>query len=305
MTKYIHLIVLCAIMFTQAACNRGAKNNNDGSTDSLAHKEIEPFEGGYDSLLIKGAADPDSALAEFEKRYSEEQRQVILALNRIDRYHIKQADMLVVPDSVWTDLSVYSPFPPRLKELQEIHKIIFFSYPYQAFAVYENGLQVRWGPTSMGTQKDSTPVGLFFANWKAEEHISTVDDEWLLKWNFNIENEKGVGWHLYAMPGYPASHSCLRLLENDARWLYDWADMWVLEGEHDVKAQGTPVIVFGSYDFSQKGPWLNLPDDPDANTISEADLKRELESHLQKIQEEQERRRHVIQGEKRDSTVAK
>lgn len=300
MKKYIHLTFLCAIMLMQAACNRGAKDSKEGAADSLAHKEIEPFKGGYDSLLIKGAANTDSVLAEFEKRYSEEQRQVILALNRIDRYHLKQADTLVVPDSAWTDLAVYTPFPPRLKELEDIPRIVFFSYPYQAFAAYENGLQVRWGPTSMGTQKNPTPTGLFFANWKAEEHISTVDDEWLLKWNFNIENEKGVGWHLYAMPGYPASHSCLRLLENDARWLYDWAEMWVLEGEHEVKAEGTPVIVFGSYDFSRKSPWLNLPGDPDANTISEADLMREVEPHLQKIREEQERREHVVQAETQD-----
>jgi hypothetical protein len=30
-----------------------------------------------------------------------------------------------------------------------------------------------------------------------------------LRWNFNIENKLGVGWH--SLPGYPASHSCLRL----------------------------------------------------------------------------------------------
>ncbi|GGH12489.1 L,D-transpeptidase [Sphingobacterium alkalisoli] len=298
MRKYIHLILLCGTMLMQVACNRSTTDNNEEIADSLAHREIEPFKGEYDSLVIKGAANTDSALAEFEKRYDEEQRQVILALNRIDRYHLKRADMLVVPDSVSTDLTVYTPFPPRLEELDDVPKIVFFSYPYQAFAAYENGLQVRWGPTSMGTQKNPTPTGLFFANWKAEEHISTVDDEWLLKWNFNIENEKGVGWHLYAMPGYPASHSCLRLLDNDARWLYDWANMWVLEGEHEVKAQGTPVIVFGRYDFSRKSPWLNLLDDPDANTVSKADLKNELEPHLQKIQEEQERRQRVIQEEK-------
>jgi hypothetical protein len=29
----------------------------------------------------------------------------------------------------------------------------------------------------------------FFTNWKAEETTSTFDDEWDLRWNFNIENK--------------------------------------------------------------------------------------------------------------------
>jgi hypothetical protein len=27
---------------------------------------------------------------------------------------------------------------------------------------------------------------------------STFDDEWDLRWNFNIENKLGVGWHQYS-----------------------------------------------------------------------------------------------------------
>jgi hypothetical protein len=44
----------------------------------------------------------------------------------------------------------------------------------------------------------------FSLNWKAEETTSTFDDEWDLRWNFNIENKLGVGWHQYSL-GYPAS----------------------------------------------------------------------------------------------------
>jgi hypothetical protein len=39
----------------------------------------------------------------------------------------------------------------------------------------------------------------FFTNWKAEE--TTSDDEWDLRWNFNIENKLGVGWHQYSLQG--------------------------------------------------------------------------------------------------------
>ncbi len=91
--------------------------------------------------------------------------------------------------------------------MKNIDKIIFFSYPTQVFATYENGDLVYTGPTNMGRKKDPTPTGLFYSNWKAEETTSTFNDEWDLKWNFNIENKLGVGWHQYSLPGYPASHS--------------------------------------------------------------------------------------------------
>src|SRR5690606_24498723 len=113
----------------------------------------------------------------------------------------------------------------------------------QAWAIYEYGDMKRWGATSMGKESAQTPTGLHFANWKGEEVQSTVDDEWILKWNFNIMNKEGVGWHQYDMPGYPASHSCLRLFEKDARFLYEWADQWVIEGTDNIKAHGTPTIV--------------------------------------------------------------
>ena len=63
----------------------------------------------------------------------------------------------------------------------------------------------------MGSKAHQTTRGLHFTNWKGKEIISTVSDEWKLKWNFNIANHEGIGWHQYSMPGYPASHSCLRL----------------------------------------------------------------------------------------------
>jgi hypothetical protein len=52
-----------------------------------------------------------------------------------------------------------------------------------------------------------------------------------LRWNFNIENKLGVGWH--SLPGYPASHSCLRL--EDAKLLYEWADEWQLMIQKQLK----------------------------------------------------------------------
>src|SRR6185436_9183186 len=123
-------------------------------------------------------------------------------------------------------------------------------------AAYDSGRLVRWGPTSTGKRATPTPAGLFFANWKAKQTRSTENDEWILNWYFNFDNARGVSFHEYAMPGYPASHACVRLLAEDAKWIYDWADQWkVSRNGRGVIRWGTPVVVFDDYDYKAPPPW--------------------------------------------------
>jgi hypothetical protein len=43
-------------------------------------------------------------------------------------------------------------------------------------------------PQIWGVRNIKHQLGFSFTNWKAEETTSTFDDEWDLRWNFNIEN---------------------------------------------------------------------------------------------------------------------
>ena len=54
----------------------------------------------------------------------------------------------------------------------------------------------------------------------------------------------------YGLPGYQASHACVRLLPRDAEWLFHWGEGWKL-GPHGwgVVEHGTPVLILGRYDF--------------------------------------------------------
>ncbi len=232
----------------------------------------------------------DSLRKAINTLYTPEQRYIIYALNRVDAGSSKRPDTLIVPDTIIGDMLAYAPFPAQAPFLKDVKKIVFFAYPIQAFGAYENGTLVHWGPTSMGKKATPTPTGLFFSNWKAKETISTVSDEWKLKWNFNISNKGGVGWHQYAMPGYPASHSCLRMLEADAKYMYEWADQWVLKGTDNLLANGTPTIVYGVYPFGHPRPWFALLTNPTANTITVEDLQKEVETFLPKIMAEQQKR---------------
>ena len=238
----------------------------------------------------------DSAMAVFNEEFSNEEQSVILAMNRLDLKNKWRADTLMIPDKIDESLMVYSPFPKTLEQLKDVTKIILFSYPIQAYALYEKGNLVKWGPTSMGHKTAQTKRGLMFANWKKELAISTVNSSWKLPYNFNVHNTLGIGWHQYDLPGFPASHSCLRLSMDDAKFLYNWADQWVLnKGGATVKANGTPVIIFGDYKWGGKKPWKNLTSDAKSNDISIEEMNKIIEPNLTKILEEQTKREKVTQ----------
>jgi hypothetical protein len=132
-------------------------------------------------------------------------------------------------------------------------------------------------------KKTAQTTRLTFANWKKKLSISTVSSEWKLPYNFNIHNIGGIGWHEYTLPGYPASHSCLRLLRKDAQWLYSYADTWILARWCHYKGKGTAVMVFGDYNWGGRRPWKKLLDDPNANNISVEELTKLLEPDVPKM----------------------
>lgn len=251
------------------------------------------FHYHFISLKGKGKA-KDSLLAIF-KSLTPGERNIILRLNRVDAASYRRLDTMVVPDKIDTNWMAYSVFPYELPVLKDVRKMVFFAYYAEAFAAYENGKLVRWGPTNMGKKASPTPTGLFSANWKAKETISTVNDEWKLKWNFNVWNKGGVGWHEYQLPGYPASHSCMRLLEADALYLYNWADQWVLS-KGELAAQGTPVLIFGEYPFGHGKPWWKLVESPTALNVPADTLAALVQPHLDKILKRQAQRDSVIRN---------
>ncbi len=215
---------------------------------------------------------------------------VLAAINRVDIQHLQRLDSFLVPDKYVDSLSVYFPFPTQSEFLSDIHKIIIFSYPTQSFAAYEDGNLILSGPTNMGKKASKTPLGLFFCNWKAKETRSTVDNDWILKWNFNVSNRGGVGFHQYDLPGYPVSHSCMRLWAEQAEFLYSWAEQWKLGSNNQLLAKGTPVIVYGEYPFGHPRPWFALAADSKSLDINEKMMEDIVSPHKAIILEEQQKR---------------
>ncbi|MBA3829490.1 MAG: L,D-transpeptidase [Taibaiella sp.] len=279
-------IVLLSSCGQQQSSTQSSTTNNTVATNKpvVAVAPVTPVSTTY--TIVRGKDNVKKALAQ----YGEPQKEVLMFTNRVDSAHLALLDSLVVPASLTGTVQQYSPYPQSVPYLKDIHKIIFFSYPAQVFGAYENGQLVRAGQTNMGREKDQTPTGLFYTNWKAEETKSTFNDEWDLKWNFNIQNKEGIGFHQYTLPGYPASHSCLRLTEGDAKYLYTWADEWIIRGTDNIRANGTPVVVFGAYPFGSAKPWMQLAQNAHALDISAEMLQSLVAPHLNEILAQQARR---------------
>ena len=183
-------------------------------------------------------------------RFAPNQLLLVEKLNRVDRAHLGRLANVIVPNRWDLDLLAYSPMPLLVPWLSDERKALVIALPAQVFGAYEHGQLVRWGPVSSGGSTHETPSGHYHLNWNARLRRSSVNAEWLMPWYFNFSDVIGLGVHQYDLPGRPASHGCVRLLEVDAKWIFRWGEA------RDVAQRGTPVLIIGNYDFSKRQPWL-------------------------------------------------
>jgi lipoprotein-anchoring transpeptidase ErfK/SrfK len=191
-------------------------------------------------------------------RFTAAEIRILEKLNRVDRFHLRRMSQIVVPTDFAIDLLQWSPIPKDLSCIVNAPKLIVVHVPSQVFGAYEHGILVRWGPVSSGREKNPTPSGLFHLNWRSRARHSTDDPNWHMEWYFNFHNQRGLAFHKYSLPGRPASHACIRLLERDAVWLYNWGESWTLTADRSaVVTAGTPVYIMGEYAYNLDPPWLH------------------------------------------------
>jgi L,D-transpeptidase catalytic domain len=205
------------------------------------------------------------SLAELRQQFIPDQIGILERLNRRDVEHLLRTEPkvpgLIVP-SAWPaadDVLAFSPFPDTLLWAETVVKAIVVYQPWQAFGAYEQGRLVRWGPVSTGRRETPTPSGAFNLTWRSKGRHSTDNAAWFLPWYFNFHNERGVSFHQFELPGYPASHACVRLLERDAKWLYEWGEQWTLDAtQRNIITPGTPVLILGEYNQGAPPPWTDV-----------------------------------------------
>lgn len=180
-----------------------------------------------------------------------ERAKLVELLNRRLLANAEIGDTLVVPEKFDADFRAYSPFPRYYPGAREFGKLFIIHKSIQAWAAYEYGQLARWGIVNTGAEESPTPTGRYNFNWKEEYRVSSLSppgEPWEMYWVFNFHNARGIHVHQYPMPtGGPTSHGCVRLVDSDAKWIYDWADPWkVANGRVDYASAGSRVIEPGT-----------------------------------------------------------
>ena len=90
----------------------------------------------------------------------------------------------------------------------------------QRVTIYGPNGPIMQGPVSSGATPNDTPVGIYSVLQKNREHYSNRYDDAAMPFMQRI-TWTGVALHGGALPGYPASHGCVRLNQDFARELFD------------------------------------------------------------------------------------
>ena len=208
---------------------------------------------------------------------------VVEMINRRMMQTYTVGDTIITPTRFELDFRAYSPFPRYYAGGREFDKLFIMDKTIQAFAAYEYGRLMRWGIINTGNPDESpTPYGRYNFNWREEYRVSSESPEgepWEMYWVMNFYAGAGMHVHQYEMPtGGPMSHGCVRLVDADAQWVYNWADIWqttsTSEGIASMGAkilkQGTTVLVIGTeprgkpqpFEQGRRYPVLKLVDLP-------------------------------------------
>ena len=97
--------------------------------------------------------------------------------------------------------------------------VIVISLPAQRAYVYRNGVRIGTSPVSTGKPGHDTPSGIYTILQKHREHYSNLYDNAPMPFMQRL-TWGGVALHAGRLPGYPASHGCVRLPRAFAEQLY-------------------------------------------------------------------------------------
>ena len=179
----------------------------------------------------------------------EKQRDIVQRVNRTYN-HLWAGKTLAVPDKLETADAL--DFAPFAKKINPDEKQIVVDQDKLAWGAYDaQGNLVKWGPVASGSTKCSdsaksclTLTGMFRVfNMENEKCVSDVFPigKGGAKMPYCMFFHKGFALHgADDIPGYRASHGCIRMFTEDAKWLnHNFVEMC---SEKNAQ-KGTLVIV--------------------------------------------------------------
>jgi L,D-transpeptidase catalytic domain len=143
---------------------------------------------------------------------------------------------------------------------------VVVSLDQQRAHVYRNGVRIAVSTCSTGKPGHETPTGVFVVLQKDRNHRSSTYNGAPMP-NMNRLTWDGIALHAGKLPGYPASHGCVRL------------PMAFSEKLFGVTHIGTPVIIASSH----SDPVLLTHPGPILSGYAEAEMEQAIAASEQKL----------------------
>jgi hypothetical protein len=218
----------------------------------------------YKIVQFNNQSELQKFFKEFSPRNNKTKYRVITTLNRKELRFFRIKQPIIVPDTFISDLRAYTVFPQFYEGAKNIPKLIVVSNLYQCYACYEYGKLVRFAAANTGKKSTPTYPGRYSLQWRERLRRSSFNEEWIMPYTWNFHKITGMAFHQFDMPGYPASHMCIRQFEDDAKWLFDWGEGPKKDSTGKLlPGTGTPVVIIDFYNFGKEKKWLKLTSNKD------------------------------------------
>ena len=123
--------------------------------------------------------------------------------------------------------------------------LVYVDLGRQRATIYRNGVRIGVSTISSGKDGYETPTGVFTILEKDKDHRSRTYDDAPMPFQQRL-TWKGVALHAGNLPGYPASHGCVRLPMEFAKKLFELTPMGgtvVIAGGHSDPVKRPPAGV--------------------------------------------------------------
>jgi len=195
----------------------------------------------------------------------------IARFNRVDRRHVYPGISIKVPKRL-EDIKDFTPMPNYYQPAEKEPKFILVNLSEQFLGTYAFGRLVFSSPIATGEDGNETPNGEFRINAFDMLHQSSL--YFIEKTNkpypmhFGLRfftNKQGVAFWIHGrdLPGYPASHGCIGLYDEemqkkyygypknpvleDAKMLFEWVvSPSVEEGKFQLLNDGPKMLIIGN-----------------------------------------------------------
>jgi lipoprotein-anchoring transpeptidase ErfK/SrfK len=186
-------------------------------------------------------------------------RQQIALINRLEPMAVVDGT-----DNLSTEVKfIYVPLnfsirpqilPERINSISQLPQFILIDVGQQCLGLYVHGKLIHLFPISSG--KHGTPTRKFVISSKEQDHYSSKYDNAWMPYSLRIFGDYFI--HGGILPSYAASHGCIRMIYENAVFLYDWAKI------------GTPGEIIDQ--TASKQNWAKIG--PSGERINQTPVKR-------------------------------